>query len=491
MTYSPDNFDSSNISPDGNPRLSSEAEQCLFQAAGRRVLAVVQETQPERMQDALAAIADVPIYGAFVSLKRGGQLRSCCGYISPAATMAEAVGHAADRAAIDDPRFPPIAVDELNSLDMEVWILWGPEEVAARGEDRVREVIIGKHGLVITRGSQRGLLLPGVAVDHNFDARTFLQQTCMKAGLSRDVWLKDDTQLLRFEGYAIHGRLSTCRPRKKVKKISSSTDRPPAVAGTFYPSDPDEVKIMVQRMLGEPVSPETWAAAMVPHAGWVYSGQLAARVWRQVKIPSRVIILCPKHRPGGAQWAVANYRKWLLPGVELDGDPEFSQLLAEMIDNLELDDIPHKQEHAIEVQLPFLAQLAPQTKVIGITTGAADFQAIQQFASQLAGVVRDMPERPLLIISSDMNHFADDAENRILDRIALDAIETLDPAHVFQTVQMHRISMCGLYPCVIVMEVLRQLGSLNRSELVGYATSAETSRDRNRVVGYAGMLFGN
>ena len=116
----------------------------------------------------------MPVYGAFVSLKREGHLRSCCGYLSPTATLAEAVSHAADRAAKDDPRFPPIAAEELDSLDMEVWLLWGPEEVAARGEDRVREVTIGVHGLQISRGSNRGLLLPGVAVEHHFDARTFL-----------------------------------------------------------------------------------------------------------------------------------------------------------------------------------------------------------------------------------------------------------------------------------------------------------------------------
>ena len=223
----------------------------------------------------------------------------------------------------------------------------------------------------------------------------------------------------------------------------------------------------------------------------MYSGQLAARVWQRLKIPQQVIILCPKHRAGGNQWAVTHHRRWLLPDAQLDCDPELAQRLSVSIDHLELDNLAHINEHAIEVQLPILARLAPQTRVVGITIGGGDnLPALQRFASQLAGVLRDMPERPLLIISSDMNHFANDAENRILDRIALDAIETLDPAHVFQTIRLHRISMCGIYPCVIVMETLRQLGSLNRCELVGYATSADASGDKNRVVGYAGMLFG-
>jgi AmmeMemoRadiSam system protein B/AmmeMemoRadiSam system protein A len=447
---------------------------------------------PERFEYTLTDTADLPVYGAFVSLKREGKLRSCCGYLSPTATLAEAVSHAADRAAKDDPRFPPIAAEELDFLDMEVWLLWAPEEVTARGEERVREVTIGIHGLQISRGSNRGLLLPGVAVEHNFDARTFLQQTCLKAGLPRDAWLNDDTKLLRFEGYAIRGRLSArkAKEKEKMKKVEM-TDRPPGVAGTFYPSNPSEVNAYVDQMLADPCSPEPWAAAMVPHAGWTYSGRLAAKVWQRLKIPQQVIIISPKHRAGGAQWAVAPHRRWLLPGGQLAADPELAVRLSEAIDNLELDASAHKHEHAIEVQLPILARLAPQVRVVGIAIGGGEsFSALQRFASQMADVLRDLPERPLLVISSDMNHFADDSENRILDRIALDAIETLDPAHVFQTVSLHRISMCGLYPCVIVMETLRQLGSLNRSELVGYATSADADGPRNRVVGYAGMLFG-
>jgi AmmeMemoRadiSam system protein B len=142
--------------------------------------------------------------------------------------------------------------------------------------------------------------------------------------------------------------------------------------------------------------------------------------------------------------------------------------------------------------LPILSRLAPEARVVGIAIGGGgdNFSALQRFASQMADVIGELPARPLLVISSDMNHFASDAENRILDRIALDAIETLDPANVFQTIHLHRISMCGVFPCVIVMETLRRLGALKRCELVGYATSADANGGRQRVVGYAGMLFG-
>jgi AmmeMemoRadiSam system protein B len=89
-----------------------------------------------------------------------------------------------------------------------------------------------------------------------------------------------------------------------------------------------------------------------------------------------------------------------------------------------------------------------------------------------------------------MNHFADDAETRRLDQLALDAIQTLDPARLHETVHRNQISMCGAAPCVVAMEALRQLDALHRCKIVGYATSADATGMTQRVVGYAGVLFG-
>ena len=238
------------------------------------------------------------------------------------------------------------------------------------------------------------------------------------------------------------------------------------------------------------LEPEPWPALLVPHAGWVYSGRLAAAVLQRVTIPERVIILCPHHRPHGARWAVAPHRRWLFPGGELAADPELAARLAEGVDGLELDAAAHREEHAIEVQLPLLARLAPQVRVVGIAVGDCELAELLRFGVALSVVLREMPQRPMLIVSSDMNHFADDAETRRLDRLALDAIAKLDPELVYQTVRRNRISMCGMAPCVVAMEALRWLGCLNRCELVGHTTSAEASGDASRVVGYAGLLFG-
>jgi AmmeMemoRadiSam system protein B len=355
--------------------------------------------------------------------------------------------------------------------------------VAARGQDRLQAIVIGKHGVQIARGAARGLLLPGVAVDHGLDAQAFLEQVCIKAGLPTDAWKDDDTKLRVFEGDAIRGRLAPDEPDV----------RPPAVAGSFYPGDAGEVQRMVDGFFAEAAAqlpPEAWPGVMVPHAGWVYSGRLAAAVFRRVTIPGRAIILCPRHCPQGASWAVAPHRRWLFPGGELASDPDLAVRLANAVTGLKLDAVAHHEEHAIEVQLPFLARLAPQVRVVGITVADGSLPELLRFGAELAGVLGDMPERPLLIVSSDMNHFADDTETRRIDRLALDAIANLDPARVYETVRRNHISMCGMGPCVIVMETLRQLQCLHRCELVGYATSAEAGGSTDRVVGYAGLLFG-
>jgi AmmeMemoRadiSam system protein B len=178
-----------------------------------------------------------------------------------------------------------------------------------------------------------------------------------------------------------------------------------------------------------------------------------------------------------------------LPGLEIESDQDLAHRLASAIDRLELDASPHHEEHSIEVQLPLLARVAPMTKVVGITIGEGDLDSCLAFAEQLAAVLRDEADRPLLIISTDLNHYAPDPENRRLDGIALEALQQLDPAGLYHTVRENDISMCGLLPTVIVLKTLQNLDALHRCSQIAYGTSADTGGSIDRVVGYAGYLF--
>ena len=112
------------------------------------------------------SLAERPVLGTFVSLKRHGALRSCCGSLGQLVPLAKSLAHSAERTASDDPRFPPVSPSELPFLGLEVWLLADMQPVAAKGTARIASVVIGKHGLQIARGAAKGLLLPGVAVDH-------------------------------------------------------------------------------------------------------------------------------------------------------------------------------------------------------------------------------------------------------------------------------------------------------------------------------------
>ena len=132
-------------------------------------------------------------YGAFVSLHKGGNLRGCIGYVTSEKPLHRTIIEAAVSAALNDPRFPPVQAAELDSIEIEISVLTHPQTV----ED-VSEIVPGRDGLIISDGHHRGLLLPQVATEYNWDRDTFLSHTCLKAGLPQDAW-KSGVTIERFE----------------------------------------------------------------------------------------------------------------------------------------------------------------------------------------------------------------------------------------------------------------------------------------------------
>ncbi|MBP2674612.1 MAG: hypothetical protein H6Q84_1452 [Deltaproteobacteria bacterium] len=124
---------------------------------------------------------------AFVTLKKKGRLRGCIGYTEPVAPLYKVVQECAVAAATEDPRFPPVSAEELPSLRAEISVLTPLEPI------RPEEVEVGRHGLMVTRGRFRGLLLPQVPLEQGWDRETFLDQTCVKAGLPSDAWRRGAT----------------------------------------------------------------------------------------------------------------------------------------------------------------------------------------------------------------------------------------------------------------------------------------------------------
>ncbi len=307
----------------------------------------------------------------------------------------------------------------------------------------------------------------------------------------------EDARITAYEAAGIYSLRvastdSSFRVAQRPSAEPGAATRPPAVAGIFYPADPQELARVIDRLTATRSSGthRPCVAAMVPHAGLHYSGHIAAKVLQAIDLPPTVLIIGPKHTRRGVDWAVAPHRRWSLPGLEVESDMELALQLAARIDGLELDANAHAREHAIEVELPLLARRSPTSRVVGVAIGLADLPACQRLSQGLARVLENRLERTLLLISSDMNHFASDRQTRLLDRVALRAMATLDAEHFYRTVVGEHISMCGLRPACIVLETLRLLGVEAEFEELAYGTSGDITGETSRVVGYAGVVIG-
>lgn len=138
--------------------------------------------------------------GVFVTLKINGELRGCIGFIEPVYELWDAVSRAAVLAAFEDNRFPQLSSEEYEPLEIELSILTVPELVKAKNSsDYLRQIEIGKHGLIAENSGYKGLLLPQVFVEWNANAKTALEMTCEKAGLAADAWKSKETKIFRFE----------------------------------------------------------------------------------------------------------------------------------------------------------------------------------------------------------------------------------------------------------------------------------------------------
>lgn len=138
-------------------------------------------------------------YGVFVTLTKRGELRGCIGHPMPTMPLVEAVIDSAVSSAVGDPRFPPVTFDELPEVQIEVSVLTPPEPIKVKNpRDYLKHIEIGKHGLIIECAGRAGLLLPQVPIEWGWDVEEFLSQTCMKAGLMPDCWLRKDVRISRF-----------------------------------------------------------------------------------------------------------------------------------------------------------------------------------------------------------------------------------------------------------------------------------------------------
>lgn len=263
--------------------------------------------------------------------------------------------------------------------------------------------------------------------------------------------------------------------------MEAQTVRQPAVAGSFYPNDPEPLRAMVRQLLNAapPASGPPPCAMVVPHAGYIYSGYTAACGYRNLPAasaeePLRVFLLSPSHRVALTGVSVGNYSAYRTPLGDVTIDQEMVERLAALPD-VSRDTASHQQEHALEVHLPFLQERVGHFKLVPIIFGRIS-----------GGHLADMVSRfwqpgDLLLASTDLSHFHTYEEARRLDAQCLEAMETINPHAMSKTEACGNIGVCAL------LEMARR--NRWRSVLSDYRTSGDTAGGKDRVVGYVSYLF--
>lgn len=229
-------------------------------------------------------------------------------------------------------------------------------------------------------------------------------------------------------------------------------------------------------------------ACLVPHAGYVYSGPVAGAVYSRLVLPKKFLILGVRHFPRGERMAIVSSGAWRTPLGDAEIDSALAESLREACPLFREDSVAHSGEHSLEVQLPFLQALDPGFTFVPVALGTIQFEELVLVGEAIARVLASSREEVLLLTTSDLNHYENDAATRVKDGKAIEELLALDARGLYDTCRNENISMCGLGPAVAMLTALNILGA-KHAELVRYATSGDVAGERDAVVGYAGMIF--
>ncbi|GAC1429180.1 MAG: AmmeMemoRadiSam system protein B [Thermoanaerobaculia bacterium] len=269
--------------------------------------------------------------------------------------------------------------------------------------------------------------------------------------------------------------------------------RQPAVAGTFYEGDPKRLRAQVQACFGENArtsTKERFIGAVVPHAGLMYSGHVAAAFYGLAELPARFIILCPNHTGSGHFAAIDREGAWRTPLGDAAIDSELASALMTRTKLLKDDPRAHAREHSLEVQLPFLQELlGSDFTFVPICLGAPSYDMCVNVGNAIAEVIAAAGEPIGILASSDLNHYEDQKETLRKDGLAIDQVLALDPEQLWRVVEQSDVSMCGYIPTTTMLIAAKKLGA-TRARLLKHATSGDINRDYAHVVGYAAILVG-
>jgi MEMO1 family protein len=276
--------------------------------------------------------------------------------------------------------------------------------------------------------------------------------------------------------------------------------RKPAVAGSFYPADREGLSKMVDGCYLHPLGPGArppippgggrLVAVVCPHAGYEYSGPVAAHSYLEVSSlpdPDLLVVVAPNHYGVGSGVSVFKDGQWETPLGRLSVDSKAAKDFFDLSGIASFDPEAQRLEHSLEVQLPFLQRLYGDTaQLLPISLLFQDIETAKTVASALTEVVKD--RRAVIVASSDLTHYepADLAKKK--DLALIEKVVAQDTSAFYGVLDSLQVTACGFGAIATVMESARRLG-FKSAKLLKYATSGETTGDYSKVVGYAAMRF--
>ena len=227
-----------------------------------------------------------------------------------------------------------------------------------------------------------------------------------------------------------------------------------------------------------------------PHAGYVYSGPVAAHSYHRLALdgkPDTVIILGPNHMGQGSALSIMNEGIWRTPLGDIEVDYETASKILRASEIIDIDDSAHRYEHSIEVQLPFLQYLyGSDFKFVPIAFLMQDLESSREVGRAIVKALEG--KKGVIIASTDMTHYEPQDQATSKDRMALKAIEDMNEAELHSVVESYYISMCGVGPVISLITAAKLLGA-KKAEILCYKTSGDVIGDYSSVVGYASACF--
>lgn len=272
--------------------------------------------------------------------------------------------------------------------------------------------------------------------------------------------------------------------------MAFSKIRQAVVAGQFYPASAQAIKSQISGFISKQGAKADAIACMLPHAGYIYSGRVAAQTVSKINVKEKVILLGPNHTGRGPDFSIMPEGAWLTPLGRVNIDTPLARAIMEAAGELEDDLSAHSEEHSLEVELPVLQYFKQDFEIVPIAFMSDDLAALKKVGEGIAGAIKKsgLRERVLLVASSDMTHYEPQAEAVKKDKLALEAILGLDPERLAREVRLYNISMCGVAPVIAMLSAAEHLGA-KEAELVKYQTSGDVTGDKSSVVGYAGVII--